>query len=178
MTVQAFLRKTEAYFGKEYGEATDTVERWLTLKVSEKDLPLLYAEVVRTISTRYKVLPGVKELHEAWRDVRSRQTTEHDWRAFACTCFPEKGGTMVHDGPLRKSSYQCGLCGEHVRAEDWTEYPINATWEEIAAKFGVHLPRISEPVSGSIADILPDKKLREDPPAWRAGEEIRETVNV
>ncbi|SIP93046.1 hypothetical protein SAMN05920897_101321 [Alkalispirochaeta americana] len=144
MTTAQFIRKLEGYYGKEFGEASDVIEQWIVRKVPETDLPLLFAEVVRTISARYKTLPGIKELHDAWGGVRGRQTKRYDWRGFACRCFPDKGGTMISDGPLQQKTYLCARCGQDVRAEDWTEYPINATTPEIAGKFGVKLPGSSE----------------------------------
>lgn len=129
MTVQHFLTKIEGYFGKEYDKVpSDTLEQWLTRKVPEKDLPSLYAEVVRTISTRYKTLPGVKELSECWRDVRSRKTTEHDWRQYIC---PHCLRALYNDGELRKSSYRCSVCNRDVAAREWVEVSVTATFAEI-----------------------------------------------
>jgi len=75
MTINQFISKAEAYYGRYNTEQMLTVRLWLSGK-SEKATELIYSEVLKSLSPVYKTPPCVKELEDAWKIIKRDRWTE------------------------------------------------------------------------------------------------------
>lgn len=75
MTPDKFIEKAQAYYGRYNTEQRETVRQWLQQK-SPIFLPLVYAEVLKLLSATYKTPPGICELEQALRIVRTNRIDE------------------------------------------------------------------------------------------------------
>jgi hypothetical protein len=80
MTVQEFISRSQDYYNSPYTpEQKRVVTAWLQ-RHSERVITLLYAEVVKILSTSYKTPPAVHELEKALTVVRDHRWPEIESR--------------------------------------------------------------------------------------------------
>lgn len=75
MTTETFIHEAEGYYGRYNPMQLKYVVQWLDKRTTE-ELPYLWAEVLKALSPVYRTPPGVKELEDAWKIVRTQRMQE------------------------------------------------------------------------------------------------------
>ena len=66
MTTEKFMTRAQDYYdGKYTTEQYRVVERWLE-KRADHERDIVYAEVLKALSPKFKTPPGIYELEQAW----------------------------------------------------------------------------------------------------------------
>lgn len=66
MTTQTFIARAQDYYNAAYTDSQlAAVKSWLSRR-TERELDVIYAEVLKALSAKYKSPPGIYELEEAW----------------------------------------------------------------------------------------------------------------
>mgnify|MGYP007113008677 CR=1 FL=1 len=71
MNTDQFIAECQGYFGPYTATQKKYVRQWLE-QHTESRFPLLFAEVLKTISPVYKTPPGIKDLEDAWKHVAEK----------------------------------------------------------------------------------------------------------
>ena len=76
MTPQEFISEIQGYYGVKYSAVQlKYVGGWLTKKLPGA-LPLILIETMKQFSSSYKTAPGIKELEDAAKEVRTHRSHE------------------------------------------------------------------------------------------------------
>ena len=75
MTTQAFIARSQDYYGEYSEEQQRVVASWLE-KRTERERDIVYAEVLKHLSPKYKTPPGIYELEQAWKEATEHRRDE------------------------------------------------------------------------------------------------------
>lgn len=73
MTVEQFIARSQDYYGEYSTEQRRVVIAWLNRR-TDRERDIVYAEVLKSLSPKFKTPPGIYELEQAWREA-----VEHRW---------------------------------------------------------------------------------------------------
>jgi hypothetical protein len=76
MTAKQFVNEVQAYYAPFEPAVAKYVWQWISRGWTEEARKLIFAELIRSFSTRWGKAPGVSELEEAWRRVQSNREVE------------------------------------------------------------------------------------------------------
>lgn len=65
MTTQAFMTRSQDYFGEYSSEQRRVVQAWLD-RHTDRERDVVYAEILKSLSPKFKTPPGIYELEQAW----------------------------------------------------------------------------------------------------------------
>lgn len=76
MTTQVFIERASKYFGGQYNaEQRRVVSAWLERR-TDRERDIVYAEVLKSLSPKFKTPPGIYELDQAWREATEHRRDE------------------------------------------------------------------------------------------------------
>ena len=65
MTTEQFITRSANYYGDYSAEQRRVVSAWVERR-TERERDIVYAEILKTLSPKFKTPPGIYELEEAW----------------------------------------------------------------------------------------------------------------
>jgi len=75
LTVDQFIHEAQGYYGPYNAIQRKYVSQWLRDR-SDQSRPLIWAEVLKSLSPVYHTPPGIRELEIAWQVVQDRRWPE------------------------------------------------------------------------------------------------------
>lgn len=75
MTTQAFITRSQDYYGEYSAEQRRVVWAWLERR-TDRERDIVYAEILKSLSPKYKTPPGIYELEQAWTEATTHRRDE------------------------------------------------------------------------------------------------------